>query len=725
MCCDGVAHATTVNATIAFLGNASKPYNSCAQVSAFYSGLGLNASACTPDKGNNCVYTSYGVNAPTSSGGCSAASCPVGYTYRLTNDWIVCDSPQSPVCANGQFLGSVSNTCRPICSPGQYLSRDNSCKSLSLCTSSQTCAVPVDVSANAGQGCPTTGNPVTTATGNKYQEETDFSWLGMTQFHRFYNSESKLNAGLGAGWRHTYLRRVTPATQSSFGAPPAVDVDPDWNGYVVSGTSPTFYILERDDGKRLAYGLSGQPQENAGKEYQLTISAGSFIVVHANTTETYDSAGTLLRIDQPDSGPLFFTYDSNRKLSTVGDARGRQLAFLYSAGGMLVSIQANNKTVVNYGYDSGRLSFAKYPDNAIRSYSYEDSVSPYLLTGITDENGVRYASWTYNSAGQAVSTQHAGGVSFYRLSFGSVDAANGYTDVIDPLGSVRRYSFTSVAGQSLLTGISQPAGLGCSATVSGQTFDANGNVTSRTNFNGSKTTFVYDLNRNLETSRTEAASTAQARTITTNWHPTFSLPAQITETNQVTSFSYDTNGNLLSKSVAASGKSRSWNYTYNSFGQVLTATDPDSNKTSYTYDTSGNLTRLTDAKGHITQFTSYDANGNLLAMTDPNGKVTTLTWDARNRLKSRQSGSELTSYTYDLVGQLTSVVFPDGSSVSYTYDPAHRLTNITDSHGNSIAYTLDAAGNHLREDVSDPAGQLAAAQTQVTASQTLPNGVTQ
>jgi YD repeat-containing protein len=54
--------------------------------------------------------------------------------------------------------------------------------------------------------------------------------------------------------------------------------------------------------------------------------------------------------------------------------------------------------------------------------------------------------------------------------------------------------------------------------------------------------------------------------------------------------------------------------------------------------------------------------------------------------------SEVTSFGYDPVGQMTSVVLPDGASLAYTYDAAHRLTAIQNCRGNRIAYTLDAMG---------------------------------
>ena len=71
-----------------------------------------------------------------------------------------------------------------------------------------------------------------------------------------------------------------------------------------------------------------------------------------------------------------------------------------------------------------------------------------------------------------------------------------------------------------------------------------------------------------------ASGTPIARTITTTWDATFNLPTTITDGNRVISFTYDANGNLLTRTVTAPGTASTWTYTYNSAGQVLTATDP-------------------------------------------------------------------------------------------------------------------------------------------------------
>lgn len=257
-------------------------------------------------------------------------------------------------------------------------------------------------------------------------------------------------------------------------------------------------------------------------------------------------------------------------------------------------------------------------------------------------------------------------------------------------------------------------------------YDSKGFLTKTTDFDGNVTTYSDsgETTRLLETQRTEGlnasgGTTASSRTITTQWSSIFRLPALVTEVNRTTAFTYDSMGNVLTKTVTDTSVSphaaRTWTYTYDGYSRVLTADGPRtdvSDITSYTYYTCttgfecGQHHTATDALGHVTTYSSYNAHGQPLSISDPNGVVTTLTYDLRRRLTSRTTAGETTAFAYYATGLLQKVMLPDGSYLQYTYDGAHRLTQVNDALGNKTIYTLDAMGNRTAENTYDPSSVL-------------------
>jgi len=229
---------------------------------------------------------------------------------------------------------------------------------------------------------------------------------------------------------------------------------------------------------------------------------------------------------------------------------GYALTFVYDAGNRLSSISLPDSSAYQYSYDANNnLVSVTHPDKTVRRYLYENTTFIHALTGITDENSKRFATWTYDASGRATSSQHAGGAELTKVAYNP----DGTATVTDALGNQHGYNFTTQFG------VVKPADVSGAAIKSlgakSFTYDANGFVASQTDFNGIVTTFVRD-DRGLETSRTEAAGTALARTITTTWHSSFRLPTQMTEPNRVTTLDYDSRGNLLKRKVTAGANTR-------------------------------------------------------------------------------------------------------------------------------------------------------------------------
>lgn len=454
-------------------------------------------------------------------------------------------------------------------------------------------------------------------------------------------------------------------------------------------------------------------------------------------------AGLLLCVTDHWGRQIQFEYDARSRIIQVRDPAGQPYLYSYdgASAGCLPSAPDSLACAAN------NLTKVTFPDGKSRVYHYNESARinygsgcSYTtasgngfghllntLTGVTDENGVRYASWSYDCPGRAVASEHAGGTEKVQISFGGRDSVTGaQTNTVTsfvgtaaaPATIVRSYHSKVILGVSRNDTVDQPCP-GCAGMLA-RSYDSNGNVLSSKDWNGSITTYTYDLARNLETSRTEAAATTIARTTTTAWHPTLRVPLKIATPLQITTFTFDAAGNLLSQSIQAStdgsgaqglnatvaGAARIWTYSYNDIGQPLTVTGPLGDISSLGYDGLGNLATATNPAGHMTTYSNYDDNGRVGQITDPNGLTTALTYTPRGWLSSISVGGERTDYEYDGAGQMTKVTLPGGATLTYVYDPAHRLTAIIDGDGNRISYTLNLAGSRIGEEVTDGSGTL-------------------
>lgn len=538
--------------------------------------------------------------------------------------------------------------------------------------------------------------------------------------------------------------------------------DGDVNDRLVQLSNPAGWKYTDSNDNVEQYDAAGKlasVTNRAGHTQTLTYSDGTdganggFVLdANWNPTATVLPAGLLIRVTDAAGRLLSFGYDSASRLTKLTDPEGQAYRYTYDA---------------NNNYAS-----ALYPDGRTRTYVYNEPANtaganlPYALTGIVDENNDRYATYRYDAQGRAIGSEHgsamAGGpVDTYAVTYNTDGSGNPISSVVtDPLTTQRTSTLQNTLGVIKSSGASQPGGSGCGPASNTAAYDADGNVIDRTDWNGNRICHAYDLTRNLETVRgeglasgvacpgslaswTPAAGTAQ-RKITTSWHATYRLPTQVAEPLRITTYVYgdpaDPNpgnrGSLLSKTVQATtdatgalgfsatptGTPRIWTYTYtaaadNTLPGLIKSVDGPrtdvADTTTYAYLPNGDLQSITNAAGHVTQVTQYDAHGRPLTLVDANGLVTQLAYMPRGWLSSRTVGNEVTSYTYDNVGQLTRVTLPDTSFINYTYDAAHRLTGITDTLNNRIQYTLDAIGNRVSEQVFDAANNLATTKTRV------------
>ncbi|KQT08113.1 RHS repeat-associated core domain-containing protein [Ramlibacter sp. Leaf400] len=520
------------------------------------------------------------------------------------------------------------------------------------------------------------GNPVFAGTGNKYQEELDYSTPSGLRLVRYYNSALP-------GWTHSYGMRVLTRDDR------AVALRPTGRAHAFTGAGPGEWR-----GDSAARGqLIRLASDPSGSTWQYLVPDGS--------AEYYDAEGRLMRIVRR-GGQTFMAQHEQGLLRSVTDPFGRRLLFDYDTDNRLTGVTTPEGTYIDYFYNYlGKLASASYPDSTFRVYHYENASYPLALTHAA--GGGSDARWSYDAQGRAVLSEHAGGTKRHQLEF----AADGSVRITDPLGTARVQRYGAAGARQVFSGQSLPCA-DCVGDAADRIVDgSSGLVLESRDHLGVATVFAYDT-RKLLTSVTQAQGRPEQRQLQLEWHPTLRLPIRVIEPGRTTEYSYDGLGNTLAETVldAQSGQQRAWRWTYNAQGLAETMTDPRGGLWRYGHDAQGNRISVIDPAGQETRY-SFDAAGNVLTQSSPARALRSYAWNARHRLTSESEGGETTLYVYNFAGQVASVEQPSGYRIQYDYDLAGRLVHAYDSRGASIHYTLDAAGHRVREEVRGGSGQLA------------------
>ena len=141
---------------------------------------------------------------------------------------------------------------------------------------------------------------------------------------------------------------------------------------------------------------------------------------------------------------------------------------------------------------------------------------------------------------------------------------------------------------------------------------------------------------------------------------------------------------------------------YNELNQRVIETDREGNTTRYTYDVSGNCTQIIYPDGTLESY-RYNAFNQIIWMRDRNGIETSYAYDTNAQLSSFTDGrGNTTNYIYDASGNLLSVTDALGAQTSYVYDKQGNCISMTDALGHITAYAYDEQGRLIS--VTDAAG---------------------
>lgn len=402
---------------------------------------------------------------------------------------------------------------------------------------------------------------------------------------------------------------------------------------------------------------------------------------------------------------LYSSYNAFGQAEEVTDANSVVSGFIYDTDGRMTS-KTTDGIVTTYDYDNvGNLTAIHLPEGRNITYTYtvtnlvekiEDDLGNYMkyfydTEGNKTREEVRdnsdtlekYLDYVYDSNNRLEQINHPGSVTDQF----TYDNNGNLTEKEDRNNKTTSYAYDAL---NRLSSVTQP---GAVITVYG--YDAHNNLTVVTDAENHETTYVYDdLGRVIQTVSPDAGTT------TYKYDEAGNLITKTFNSGRMEIYSYDIINRLTNITYQDPALNVIYSYdgTSNGNGRLTGMVDPSGTYT-YTYDTQGNLVSEVKVIQGVTYTTgyAYDDAGQLESITYPSGRIITYTPDTAGRINAVSSsidGSLASAIFYKPFGPMTNLSFGNGLSLTRGFDQKYQIESITVSGGvMDLAYTVDAIGN--------------------------------
>jgi len=393
---------------------------------------------------------------------------------------------------------------------------------------------------------------------------------------------------------------------------------------------------------------------------------------------SYGEAGNLIRIERP--------ADSHGMIPTTH--------LSYSPRGLITQLVDPNGVVAQFGYDA----------------------STYLLDTLVEDVGGLNATTLvdYDPVGNPTAITDAEG----RVATFSYDAANRIEQLVDPLGYVTNFFYAAggdlvrveeqvdeAASQWRTTRLSHDV-LGRLASfedpigrITSYDYDLNGNLTSVVNPDAVPTSYAYD-ERDLTVQRIDAGMPLRATTY--EYDDNENLTRIVDAAGSPTTFVYD-GFDRRTATEYADGSTVSAMYDKDSnVTDVIMPTTAPLATISYSYDALNRVLSKTHSQAsNLDVSYDYDLASRLIrADVDASaGAKNTFTYDNLNRIVANvqvlDGVSHTVGYERDLVGNLTQLVYPSGTTVDYGHDAGDRNVEVRVDGAVVVENTYDPLGRRI------------------------------
>lgn len=592
------------------------------------------------------------------------------------------------------------------------------------------------------------GNPINLATGNKFQRELDFSFLGEEVFLRLernYNSADNKVGPFGIGWSTPFASTMKEVLIYNVKNPSSSDTP-----------AKTLRVIVAPDGRRYEFEKSNArwiPSKNVvaklelvGNEYHFSYGSRNKLI--------FNNQGLILRQINSRGLSVFFNYRGSQ-VESISDDFGNTISFGYRTDGLVDTASIANFGSIKYEYDQQRLTSTTFNGNGsatpiVRTYVYEDPNYNYLLSGIIDENKQRFATWRYDNKKRAISSEHGNGA-----EKSTIEYTNEYsTKVTNALSKDKVYTLVDIYGVKQILNVTDKKSAHCPQSNQNYTYDGRGFLETITDGEGNVTHYerndrglVTNLKRGLGWEDGVGSTLLdrwEAHEIRTEWYEDFDIPKLMTfrgkefekpwQDFKRIEYKHDTYGHVTEESVTdltqitqpyvTAGRNRTTSFIYNYFDNSPVVSTLDVNgprspedisggqddTTHYTFNNRGLLSEVRNALGHKKTYSDFNALGAPQKITDENSVVQTLEYDAQNHLNffkiSTAKGVAITDYDFYPSGLLQKVTLPDNSSTAYFYNSARHLTDIVNNFDETITFTPNALhGEWEKREIKNKTGK--------------------
>lgn len=431
------------------------------------------------------------------------------------------------------------------------------------------------------------------------------------------------------------------------------------------------------------------------------------------TGYSYDSLGELVSETRPattaaPSGQTTsYTYDPAGNQLTSQDPNSVTTTNTYTPLNQLASISYSGSTghAVNYGYDASGNRVSMSDASGSSSYQYD----PFNELTSSQNGASQTLTYTYNPDGQT------SGIT-YPLGSGATWATSdtisyGY-DNADELNSITDFNGNTITIGNTADGLPNSLGLGSTGDTISTTYDATDTPSDVSLRNSTST--LLDLAYSNDPSGGISSETTTPTTSTSpaayNYDPQNRVTQQTPGSGSTLNYSFDASGNLTTLPTGANGNydnaseltnstlsSTTTNYTYDSDGQRLQASQGGSTIISAGYNGAQELTSYNNNAANMTSAT-YDGDGlRISTTTTPTGgsaSTQNYLWDTSGSTPQLAMDST-NAYIYGPgTAPIEQVKLSDGT---ITYLVADRLGSIrgTVNTSGSLTHTTsyDAWGN--------------------------------